>query len=159
MANAIRNCGYRLCRCGKKINIEKDDFVHEKCSYFHKSCYKERSDLALVRSLWHDNISPTVVYSQLNKELNRLIQEVGVSSDFILFTLQYVISHGCKLRYPGGLKYYIDNQDIKNEYDKKHRKIVTADDFSGIIRDNPTDAPQFVVKKKQTGFGSILGGS
>lgn len=159
MAKETRKCAYRQCRHGGVVNLSNDEFVHDNKSYYHKKCYREKNDLELIRSLWRENINNTVVYSQLNKELNRLITEVGVSSEYLLFVMQYVISHEYKLRYVGGLKFYVDREEIKEEYEKrtKKKKYVRVQDFHSQPKDE-TRIPSFALKHKKTGFGSILGG-
>lgn len=151
----LRVCKYGLCKHGGKINIETEPFVKD-CGYYHEDCYQDKCNLQLFRNLWRDNISSTVVYSQLNKTLNQLISN-GVSTEYLLFTLQYVIRNGCNLNYPAGFRYYIDYPEIKKEYTKKKvQKVVANADFT--VKEDTDDSPKFSVNHKQTGFGSILGG-
>ena len=155
---SIKKCGWVNCKCGSQIDTTGDDpFIVDGKMYFHKSCYKEKNDYALIRNLWKDNISSTVPYSQLNMELTRLIKEKDVSSDYLVFALQYVIRNKCNLRYPRGFKYYVERKEIKDEYDKKtgKKKIIKMTDFTANDTD---DSPTFSVKKKSNGFAGILGG-
>lgn len=151
-----RVCRYKRCRHGGKINIETDKFVKDNGCYFHEDCYQERADMKLFRNLWSEHISDTVVYSQLNRTLNELLDIESITSDYLLFVLQYVIDNHCKLRYPGGFKYYVDKQEIKDAYKKKRMKKIQKTDF--VVKEDETDAPTFSIPKKPNGFSSILGG-
>ena len=149
-----RVCKYPNCKHGGKVNIEQEVFVKEKGSFYHEDCYKDKVDLQLFRNIWVENISSTVVYSQLNQMLNQFISK-GISTKYLLFTLQYVIDNHLNLKYPAGFKYYIDYPKIKEAYQKSvQRKIVSAD-FT--VKDDGCDnAPKFSFKRKPSGFNSIL---
>ena len=150
-----RVCKYGQCKHGGKVKIDTEPFVKEN-GYYHEDCYQEKCDLQRFRNLWRDNISTTVVYSQLNKTLNQLISN-GISTDYMLFALQYVIKNGCKLNYPSGFRYYLDYPQIKEAYAKsKAKKVVATADFT--VKADSDDAPKFSVNRKPTGFNSILGG-
>lgn len=112
--------------------------------------------MQLFRNLWVQKISATVVHSQLNKMLSQLISN-GVSSDYMLFTLQYVIDNKKNLSYPSGFRYYLDYPEIKTAYEKaKVKKVVETADFT--VKESEDTAPKFSINKKPSGFNSILGG-
>lgn len=153
----IKKCRYSKCKHNGLIDINADEFVNEGNNYFHKDCYQEKADLQLFRNLWTQKISATVVHSQLNKMLSQLIS-IGVSSDYLLFVLQYVIDHKKKLSYPSGFRYYLDYPEIKNAYEKtKVKKIVDKADFT-VNGEAEDTTPTFSINKKPSGFNSILGG-
>lgn len=150
----IKKCKYGKCKHGFSINTNSDEFVKEGISYFHKDCYQEKQDLQLFRSLWVQEISETVVYSQLNKMLSQLISK-GISSDYILFTLQYVIDNKKSLNYPSGFRYYLDYPQVKEAYEKtKVRKVVEKADFTA--KETEDAAPKFSIERKPKGFQNIL---
>lgn len=151
-----RVCKYIHCKHDGRIDIETEPFVKQKDGFYHEDCYKEKTDLQLFRSLWCENISSTVVFSDLNRTLNQLMFEQGVSAEYLLFVLQYIIDHHCKLRYPAGFRYYVDKQDIKNSYEKKNKKVVSTSKF--VANDDEANEPKFIVHQKPSGFNSILGG-
>ena len=151
-----RVCKYTNCKHNDKVHIDIEPFVKGKDGFYHEDCYKEKTDLQLFRSLWSENISPTVVFSDLNRILKQLLSINGVSVDYLLFVLQYVIDNHCNLRYPAGFKYYVDNQNIKDAYEKKNRKIVSPSNF--VAKENKDDSPKFSINRKPSGFNSILGG-
>ena len=154
----MRVCRFQNCKHGKRVNINTEAFVKDNKSFYHEDCYKIKTDLQLFRDLWYKHISSTVVHSQLNQVLNQLVSQ-NVPSDYLLFVLQYVIDNHLSLRYPAGIRYYVDYPKIKEAYQKK--KIANAD-FS--IKNNgykadfsiDDDAPTFSVKRKPSGFNKIL---
>ena len=157
MARKTRVCKYMRCKHDGKINLECDPFiVDEKGMYFHTDCHQEKCDMALIRDMWAKHISPTVVYSQLNKVLYELLDLPTVTSGYLIFVLQYIIDNQYKLRYPNGFKYYVDRQEIKNAYKKKTQPIITNKQF--VATRVEKDDPVFSIPKKASGFGSILGG-
>lgn len=151
-----RVCKYSNCKHDDKIHIDKEPFVKGKDGFYHEDCYKDKTDLQLFRSLWCENISSTVVMSELNSILKQLLSKKGVSVDYLLFVLEYVINNKCNLHYPAGFRYYVDNQDIKKAYEKKNRKIIPPTEF--VATDGEDNTPKFSVNKKPSGFNSILGG-
>lgn len=152
-----RVCRYPHCKYeNKTIDLLSDKYVKEGSSYYHDECYKNKSNIQLIKNLWHDHISPTVVYSQLMNTLNQLIFKDNISSDYILFVVQYCIDNQRKLRYPPGLRYCVDDQVIKDAYNKKIQPIIRQSDF--VANDVEDDSPKFTINKKPAGFKSILGG-
>lgn len=164
----------KICRCAdchypeKIIDTTEDEYVVVNKRYFHSDCYDEmckaeeseaklKADIQLIKNMWIENVSDTVVYSQLYMEINRLIRERGISSEYIIFVLDYCIKNKCKLRYPAGLKYYVDKQEIKDAYAKKEAKKVVGGATFKIDETAQDDSPKFTVNKKPSGFNSILG--
>lgn len=171
----IKICPY--CNCpfpNHEVNIATDPFVKNKSNrYYHKQCYEEeqkaskktaqeKADIALIIDLWNKNISNTVNYGYLRKIINEYMMR-GISSDYLLFCLEYVIANRMSLNYPNGFKYYVDRREIKEAYEKKQtQKKLDAmqKELKEKKPDHPigsSNAPSFALKKqKEDGFGSIL---
>lgn len=159
----------RYCNCpypSKQIDINIDDFVADGKSYYHKKCYntkldeeekrKQKSkDYEYFRNQWINNISNTVVYSQLYKVLNELTAR-GIELDYLIFTLDYVIEHKMNLHYPGGFKYFVDKKVIKDAYAKKKLSASGYSKDSFVVIEQDNTAPKFSVNKKPNGFQSII---
>lgn len=164
----IKICRYAQCtHPNKEIDITCDTFEAKGTCYYHADCYAEKvereekenkvkADMQLIKTLWLENISNTVVYSQLFRCLNDLLNQ-GVESDYLVFAMQYCVTHKLNLRHPFGFKYFVDKQEIKNAYKKKiiAQNRVNQSDFSATDTD---DAPKFSINTKPTGFKRILGG-
>ena len=151
-----RVCKYLNCKHNDKVHIDTEPFVKAKDGFYHEDCYKEKKDLQIFRNMWYENISSTVVYSELNRTLNQLLSKKDVTIDYLLFVLQYVIDNHLNLHYPAGFRYFVDKQDIKEAYIKKTRKIISVSNFTA--EDNSDESPKFSVNKKPLGFNRILGG-
>lgn len=164
----IKTCRYVNCKHpGKIIDISTDEYtVVGKGMYYHTDCFKQKDewkdektkqDLQYIKTQWGLHISKTVVYSQLFKCLNDLLAR-GISSDYLVFVLDYVIKHKLKLHYPQGFKYFVDREDIREAYEEQRFKrggVNIQSDFTAV---DSTDAPVFSVKSKPRGFKGILGG-
>ena len=166
----VKSCRYPNCaHDGKIILIGKDEYVSEGRSYFHADCYKlkvaedekkkqQTADMALIRSMWVKNISQTVIFAELNKVLYDLLNR-GIASDYLVFVMQYVVKNHCKLNYPGGFRYYVNDKDIKAEYEKKNRKFISMNEFKAQEHHDTAETeikPQ--APRKTGGFERILTG-
>lgn len=163
----IKTCRYQHCKhATKAIDITCDEYVVKGSMYFHKDCYKAKekgewkdektkADLQFIKNLWIENISKTVVYSQLFRILNELLER-GIESEYLVFTLQYCIEHKLNLNYPAGFPYYVDKKEIREAYTKKKlaQSGFSKDSFVAVEDDN--SSPKFSISKKPNGFQSIL---
>lgn len=116
---------------------------------------RTKADIQLIRNLWTEHISKTVVLKQLYKILNDLLDS-GLTSDYLVFVMTYVIEKRLNLRYPAGLKYYVDKQEILDAYTRKQLSQQRYDKNSFVISERSDDAPKFSVTTKTRGFQSIL---
>lgn len=166
MAKNTRICRYACCQVeGKLINLETDEYEAEDKKFYHKECYermkKDReeqaiinSDIACILDLWQKHISNTVNYGYLRKILNEYLER-GISSDYMVFTMQYVVSHKLPLRYPPGFRYMLDKQEIQDAYQKQQAAKLLKQQKE--IKPRKTNAPQFALnREKSCGFGTIL---
>lgn len=164
----IKVCRYVDCPHGKEIDITKDDYrIVGKTMYYHPDCLKKKkkgewkdektkADLQYIKNGWVTHISKTVIYSQLFQCLNELIAR-GISSDYLVFVFDYIVSHKLNLRHPKGFKYFVDKDEIKVAYKKQQSQKTSSIkpiDFSGTA--DSSDAPKFTVNRKPNGFGCIL---
>lgn len=151
-----RKCGYNHCKHGGVINIDEELYEKDGAKYYHKDCIRERNDANLIRRLWSTRISRTVSYGLLNKVIYQIIDETGVSSDYILFALQRIIAKNLPLRYPFGLKYYMDDKDIKEAYkNRKQNREQRTKKREEIRKEQEQFKYNPIVEK---GFSDILGG-
>jgi hypothetical protein len=151
-----RKCAYNHCLHGGTINLDEDAYEKDGTRYYHKDCIKDRNNVALIRYLWNTRISRTVSYGLLNKVVYQIVDEMGVPTDYILFALRRVIAKNKPLHHPFGLKYYMDDEEIKVAYknrgrnkEPKKEKADTKQEESKTFEYKP------IVDK---GFSSIFGG-
>lgn len=165
----IKHCRYQQCKHDTNdIDITCDEYVVKGSMYYHKDCYKAKvngewkdeatkADLQLIKNLWFEHISKTVVYSQLFRVLNDFIER-GVKSDYLVFVMNYVIENKLNLNYPAGFKYFVDKKEIKDAYAKKVNTPKGYDRELFSIKEKENEEPKFTVSKKSIGFNKILGG-
>lgn len=166
----IKTCRYKECKHpNKRLNIVEQDYISVGRLYFHKDCYAEKerkdaaeakikADIQLIKNMWVENISNTVVLSQLYLEINKLIRERGIDSEYVIFVLNYCIKNSCNLRYPAGLKYYVDKQEIKDAFEKERAKKIVGNAMFSVDSTISDSSPKFTINRKPSGFNSILGG-
>lgn len=164
----LKKCCYRNCDHENRfIDASCEEFQSRKGKYYHVDCFerfeknieKEKqinADIQLIKNMWIENISDTVVIPQLYIELNKLIADRGINSGYVLFVLDYCIKNKCSLRYPGGLKYYVDKREIKDAYEKEQAKKFVKDAVFKVDEVSEDNTPKFSVSKKPSGFNSIL---
>jgi hypothetical protein len=164
----IKICGYEDCpHPGREINITVDDYSKDGRRYFHTECLEkkkkrevkneqQKADLQYIKNLWVQHISNTVDYGQLFFVLNGFVVR-GINTDYLVFVVRYVIDNNLNLRYPGGLKYFVDNQEIKDAYARSKIQKIKQSEFHAKTDGNDT-APEFTLTKKEHGFHTILGG-
>lgn len=165
----IKTCRFKNCKhSNNEIDLRKDEYIKVGKLFYHKDCYEKKNadeerartisaDMQLIKNLWIENINQTVVISVLFKVLREYLDR-GVSSDYLVFVMQYVISHHCKLNHPFGFRYYIDKENIKEEYRKKIKSEIPKSAFNVIESQEEVQEKQFSAPKKLNGFSSILGG-
>jgi len=147
----IKTCRFAGCPHGKKIDISKDKYVMPtKGMYYHLDCLekhksgewkdkKTRADLQYLKNQWALRIDKNVIFSQLMRVLNDFIGR-GVPSDYLVFVFDYVIQHKMKLHYPYGFKYYVDNKEIKEAYEKS--KLPKVDNSKFVVKHTEFEPPQ-----------------
>ena len=166
MAKNTRVCRYANCPFeGKLINLDTDEYESEEKKFYHKECFermkkeKEKqalinADIACILDLWQKHISNTVNYGYLRKILNEYLER-GVSSDYMVYTMQYVVEHKLPLRYPPGFRYMLDRQEIQDAY-KKQQAAKLLKQQKEYKPQRHSEPPKFAVKKNSgTGFGII----
>jgi hypothetical protein len=165
----IKKCRFVGCKHPtREIDIGTEPYTKVGTMYYHEDCFQlkksnewkdsqTRKDLAEFREIWFNRISRTVNYPQLMWILNDYIAR-GVSSDYLLFTLKYILNNNMNLNYPNGFKYYVDREDIKKAYDKHLiQKRIVEQAKNPVKTDVQDNAPKFSVKTKPKGFQTILG--
>jgi len=168
----IKICPY--CKCpfpDHEVDISSDPYTKAKNGrYYHAQCFEEeqkekrrtseeKADIALFLDLWNKHISNTVNFGMLRKIINEYIMR-GVSTDYLVFCLQYIIANRCVLNYPNGFKYYVDRREIKEAYEKKQIQKQYEEIKKEAEKQQPigsSNAPHFAVQKqKSQGFEKIL---
>lgn len=162
----MRTCRFSLCKHpSKQIDISKEKFVAIKKKYYHEDCYQQReknlkkdaqteADIQLMKHLWFAHIDRTTNYGALLAAINEILER-GVSSDYLLFVLQYCIKNKQNLHYPRGLKYFVDKWYIKNEYFANQRKQI-YEKKTFVVTKEDNESPQCVPKTTKKNYKDIF---
>ena len=169
MANNIKKCRYIKCQHrDKEIDTTQDEFVKKGNMYYHKDCYKLKSEgawkdqktkenLQTIKSLWIEHIDDKVIYGRLFNTLNDLMVNSKISSDYLLFTVQYCILNKLNLNYPAGIKYFVGKKEIKDAYVKsKVNRSGYSEDKIVIDAKENENSPSFTFKNSHKGLKNIL---
>lgn len=188
MAKAkIKKCRYKNCSHESDIiNIDIDEYRVESNRYYHADCWaskqqedqkqleelrqkkavkphkkdideKTKNDIKLIQNIWVKHINQTVVYSNLRKVLNEFLDR-GIDSDYLVFTVQYCVTHKLNLNYPQGLSYFLDRSEIKEAYAQKQRRKQSENAVFKIPTSTENNEPKIKLKQKPSGFDKLLGG-
>lgn len=127
----FRKCYWDHCDQDNMIDLKKDSYVKDEKNNrcYHEKCWQERNKLQEIVSAFLQKVDKNASIAHLRKEVNRLVYEEKVSSDFVLFIVNYAADHQMGLRYPAGIKFYLNNQEITEAYNRKILPKYAIEDF------------------------------
>jgi len=105
-----------------------------------------------VSFLWQKYIDTNVIVSDLEHNVLNITRS-GVQIDYVIYCLLYVIKHKMNLKYPAGLKYYINRYEIKRAFSLSKINRVEIYDFN---IGGEAKSPKFNYKPQEVGFLKIL---
>ena len=157
MSDNIKQCNCKNClHETRDIDTTADEFVIDGKFYYHKDCHKVNDDIKDVLAIWQKSIDENVNFGYLRRELNRLIYTEGNPSGYVVFCAMRGANSG-RLRHVQGLKYYVNNAEIRKEYETKMRESkIRQHKFT--VETEDLREPKFSGSSKPTGFGGIFGG-
>lgn len=135
-----KKCRYISCDKGGIINIEKEPYEKSGRMYFHKECFfkkikadewsqKSKSFSDEFKKIWIENINKRVSINELSTVVNSLIEN-GNDYDYLLFVLKYCVQNKLNLNYPYGFVYFVNKNEIREEYTRdKFKKTINKDAF------------------------------
>jgi hypothetical protein len=109
----IYKCRYKHCPWNNQVSSNQAIKVGN--NYYHKNCGKDFTNLKKIRELSFQ-VDNTVVFSCLNKYLKELVIIRKIETDYILFTLEYIIENELEVHMPYGLLYRLNDYKIKQAY-------------------------------------------
>ena len=121
--NKIYKCRYSKCFYSTRDIMPEDDCLINK-THYHQKCYEYKTKISAIADFYYNNVSKTVVYSQLVNTINNIVYKKIVSPDYLLFALKYAVKNGFKIKSPFYLHYLIDRDDVKRAYENE-REIHT----------------------------------
>ena len=147
-------CTYKHCRCESR-DIPLTEAIKICKAVYHEVCLNEWNHIKEIKKVYYENISKTVVQSVLGRVINDIIYGKNIDAEYLLFALNYALSHNYKINSPYGLHYIIDDYKIKNQWKlDKNRKILNQNKNIEIIKTE--DTPFSFNPTKQKGFNDII---
>lgn len=151
MAKTVK-CRYKYCSHEIK-DIPKENAIKVGNSYYHSDCYKESQEKKQVADLFFKHCNKDSPPPQLWRTINDIVHKKGVSSELLLYGINYYIRNNIPLNYPPGLYYVVANKEMNSEY-AKHKFSKQKIEFrtSGEI------GTKFNYKKKKKTLNDLLEG-
>lgn len=136
---AVKVCSApKCCHSMNLINTNVDSFVQDSGKYYHKDCFalsnidkpkktavdeaaQKKADFAYIKNKWRTNVNRDTAFAPLTKVLNELVKN-GEDTKYLVFVIDYVVENHCKLTYPEGFKYYVQDAKIAGLWQIKQKK-------------------------------------
>jgi hypothetical protein len=152
-------CAFKHCQ-HESCEIPQDEAVKVGSRYMHEDCAKINENIASIRDLYYEKISNTVVVKQLVSVINSIIFKKNIDSDYLLFALNHAISAKIPIKSPYGLHYLIDNQRIKDLWNKKDTQIKAKKirEEAEELADIKINSTFSYTNSNNVGFGGIFKG-
>lgn len=153
-------CRYTHCYYGN-TEIPPDDEIKVGNRYMHKKCAIASQSIQKAKELYYENISSTVVMSQLLNVINNIIFTKNVDPEYLVFAIQHAISAKIQIKSPYSLHYLIDNSRIKQLWEREKKKRISTRMMEEIKHHAACseNEPKFTSpKQKNESFMDIFGG-
>lgn len=160
MSSKTYKCAFKHCQ-HESCDVPQDEAVKVGNRYMHPDCAEKSEYIIKARDFYYENVSNTVVVKQLVSVINNLVVKKSIDPKYLYFALEYAVSNKISLRSPYGLHYLVDNNRIKDAWNKKKsaeiaRKIKEEAEEIDI---NPVTKNSFNYStQKESGFGGIFRG-
>lgn len=109
-------CRYKYCPYGGKV--DKEVAVKDGNMYYHKQCWQEKEEKSNIRKTYKMLIDKDANDALLNKVINNIIHNKGISTDYLLYVVKYIADNNMEINTPMGLYFYIKSQTIYEQYQK-----------------------------------------
>ena len=153
-------CAFKHCQ-HESCEVPQDSAVKVGNRYMHKDCARISQDIENIKSTYYEKISNTVVMKRLGSVVNNIIFSKNINSEYLLFALNHAIKAKIPVKSPYGLHYLIDNQRIKDIWNKKKSKEI-ADEIRNEAEQESTtktvNSSFNYSSNNDIGFGGIFKG-
>ena len=120
-------CGYTHCK--HDSNIITGEYKKSGNRYYHPDCYYEKENIQAITTLFLEQVNERTVISTLKAIVNNLIFKQGYQADYVLYAVQYAVSHPqIRLTYPQGLYRVCGDKEIRQSWDKLKAGEITKNE-------------------------------
>ena len=142
----IFKCAFKHCR-HSSCDVSQGEAVKIGRRYYHRDCADTRNDIEIIKNLYCEKISNTVVIPLLLSVIDNIVFQKEIDSAYLLFALRFAITNKIVINSPYGLHYIIDNYKIKNAWSKHEARKITNIHFEAKAGDEPVFQVKNTVKK------------
>lgn len=144
-------CFYSQCKLGG--NVEKDVAIKYNSKYYHQECYNKKINKEKAMQLLKEK---GFVAKSISMALSSFVDKKNIDSEFVYFTVKYVIENNKQINNPFGISYWLQNFDIIKEYEKyRNYKFIEARKNMEVKIDD-VEIPKFDKKLKPPKYLKIL---
>lgn len=146
----------KYSKCGLNGDVNKEDAIKIKNSYYHKECYEEMEDKKKIRELFLNQINKTELYSILNRNIENIIHKKKIESKYLLYCVEYAIKNKIIIYNSNGLHLLINNYKIKTEYQNKIKQEKLKEIKNQMKTEKTDTETSFEFKIQKNNWGNIL---
>jgi hypothetical protein len=158
MTEKYFKCGFKHCKHDSEVS--QDEAVKVGTRYMHKDCAVISSNVSRIKDIYYEKVSKTVVMKQLVSTINNLVFVKNIDSGYLLFAINQALATNIPIKSPYGLHYLVDNQRIKEAWNKKNAQEIVAKmkEEAERLVDKPEQVKFKYIAENNDGFGSIFKG-
>lgn len=167
------NCRYPKCHLlHASTELSKDEAIFYNNRYYHNNCLHTMLTVMKIKDLFIQRVDPTLTAKQIGmlvSTVNNIVFSKHIDVDFVLFAVQWIVDNKPGvLKYPAGIHYIIQDNDVKDAWNKEKRRQIKASMQEAVNQlgkelnspieiDFGTPESKFVYKpQRQKSFADIL---
>lgn len=135
-------CVYSMCN---NLGVCTEEKVKVGSKYYCKECYDEKQGKDEIRRKLLQMLKTETV-KNVNTVIKDLVHRKNIPYQYILFTLDKIQNKNLALNYARGLIYYLNNIDIKREYED----MILNDKFNKMIKEEENKEEEFEIQMFNT---------
>ncbi len=145
--NPVKHNGRYYCEtCLEKLQKEEEITLREKekkLALREKEKELQAKKTALRKKIMDTvlEILPLEIPSLINKVVTQWVS-LGYSMEYILYTTEYIRLNKCVLNHVHGIRYYMNKDEIKNQYEKR----LTDIKYKKMMNKTPTEPIKTEIK-------------
>ena len=118
-----KKCSYKYCK--QPENFDPSTAIKDKKCYYHLECYEKKQAKNTVFNLFCDYVTNDESGMLIRSVISKWIDKEGVSLNYLLFTMKFIIQNKIPLKSIFGLGLVMKQQRVINAYNKCLAKYQT----------------------------------
>lgn len=92
-----------------KSKSDKENMTKVNNKYYHMECKELIDNREKAINLFYQYTGSLCLKKELYNIFSMIKKQQGLDENDILYLMEYIVKNKCKLNYPMGLRYYVDN--------------------------------------------------